>query len=543
MVPPALPAPGARGAPSAARRLVPLLAAALLLVASTARGQALTTERVASGLALPVYVTAPDGDFDRVFLVELGGLVKILRAGVVEPQPFLDLTALVQTSPNFEGLFGIAFHPQYASNGHLYVVYADLADNVVLERYTVSGDPDVVDPASRQRVLAVPTPLDGHEGGAPLFGPDGYLYWALGDSEPQNDLNCNGQNADLLIGKLLRLDVDADDFPGDPERNYAVPADNPFVGDPTRPDEVFAIGFRNPWRSSFDRATGDLWVSDNGQDAMEEIDLLRPTDPFGRNFGWPVMEGSLCFPNMCAPGTPVCNGPNLTLPFFEYDHTVGCSVIGGYVYRGAAMPALHGTYFYGDFCGSTAGGGIFSFEVAGGAVVNWQDRSLELDPGGGLDIQAICSWGEDAAGELYVVEHFAGEVFKLVPDTGAFVDLGPFGVPGAAGEPVMSGSGDLTPGSATGYTIEVVGAPPSSLGFVFYGTQVAAVPFYGGTFYPFPFLNSIALPFDAQGELTVDTALPASVPGGLSLAQQIFFLDPTALHGVTGTNGLRLDLP
>ncbi len=524
-----------------------LVVAVAIVCPSGLKGQTpLTTELVASGLTLPVYATAPATDFDRLFLVELAGQIKILRDGVVQAAPFLDLRSVVQSSPNFEGVFGMAFHPQYASNGFFYVYYSDLVGGVTLARYQVSADPELADAASGMTLLQIPTPLDGHEGGSPLFGPDGFLYLAIGDAEPQNDLNCNGQNLQLLIGKMLRLDVDGDDFPADSNRNYAVPPSNPFVGDASVPDEVWAIGFRNPWRSSFDRVTGELYISENGQNLREEINVEPAGFAGGLNYGWPVMEGGLCFPNTCAQPVPVCNGPALTLPFYEYDHTMGCSVIGGYVYRGGDIPDLRGTYFFGDFCGSSSGAGIFSFRKQGLGITDFQDRSVELAPGGGLDIASIASWGEDAQGELYVIDHFGGEVFQLVADvpaTGAFVDLGPFGIPGVAGEPLMTGSGDLTPGSASGYTIDVVGAAPSALGFVFFGTAVNATAFYGGTFYPFPFLGSRAFGFDAGGSLSVSTALPASFPGGVSIAQQFFFLDPVALHGVSGSNGLRLDVP
>lgn len=523
--------------------LAPVLVPVLLLGLAAAPLHAdtptpLTTKLVVSGLVRPVLVTAPVSDPDRLFIVEIIGRIKILKDGVLLPTYFLNLQGTVQSSPPFQGVFGMAFHPDYANNGYFYVYYADMAGAATVVRYQVSADPEVADPTSATPILTIPALGDGHEGGTLAFGPDGYLYLATGDAGLQNDPNCNGQAMARLYSKMLRIDVDG----GSP---YAIPVDNPFVGDPIVPPETWSTGFRNPWRFSFDRLTGDLWLADAGQDTAEELMFEPAGFGGGLNYGWPVMEGSACFNlNLCPPTVPACGAPVFTPPFLEYGHDVGCGIIGGYVYRGAAIPDLRGTYVFGDYCSTPVGPAIFTCKNVGGVVTDFTDRAAELTPDTST-VDFICSLGEDAAGELYIVDHYDGEVFKLIPDpaAGSFTNIGASGIGGSLGEPVMSGYGDLAPGSPTGYTVTCTGAQPFVQGFLFYGVQNNPTPFYGGTFYPIPWLRSLIFGFDANGTFSASVALPASLPNGLDIVQQFFFVDATAPFGVSGSNALMLSVP
>jgi hypothetical protein len=292
-------------------------------------------------------------------------------------------------------LLGLAFDPSFATNGRFVVHYTDLAGATTLSRFQVSlADPNQADPASEAVILTATQPFSNHNGGQVAFGPDGFLYLGLGDGGGSGDPENRGQDLTELLGSILRIDVGA----GDP---YGVPADNPFAGEPSARPEVWSYGLRNPWRFSFDRATGDLYIADVGQSQREEINVSTLAEGAGRgmNFGWSIMEGSLCFR-----GTG-CDTNGLTLPAFEYSHAEGCSVTGGYVYRGSAIPALQGHYFYADFCQ----GWVRSFRYADG-VVNDLTSWPALSPGG-----LVTSFGEDAAGELYVLEA-GGRVFKIVPE-------------------------------------------------------------------------------------------------------------------------------
>ncbi len=348
---------------------------------------------VAAGLSSPLYLTAPAADA-RLFIVEKTGGIRIVKEGVLLDAPFLDLSAKVSAG-NEQGLLGLAFDPEYPANGRFVVHYTDLAGNTVLSRVQVSADPDRADPASEQVILTAAQPESNHNGGQVAFGPDGFLYLGLGDGGGSSDPQGRGQDLSDLLGSILRLDVGA----GDP---YTVPADNPFVGSPGRRAEIWSYGLRNPWRFSFDRANGDLYIADVGESQREEIDVSTSEDGGGKgaNYGWSVMEGSRCF------RTSGCDQTGLTLPLLEYTHQVGCSVTGGYVYRGSVIPALQGHYFYADFCR----GWVRSFRNAGGIVTD-EASWPTLSPGG-----PILSFGEDSAGELYVLQA-GGGVFKIVPES------------------------------------------------------------------------------------------------------------------------------
>ena len=307
------------------------------------QGQAssITAIRVATDLSQPLFAVSPPGDTSRLFIVEKAGKIEILglNSGQVLSTPFLDLTGQLATAGE-EGLLGLAFDPNFAQNGYIYVNLINLSGDTEIRRYQVSAsNPNVIDPASATLIISIDQPnASNHKGGWLAFGPDGYLYIALGDGGGGGDTFHNGQNINSLFGKILRIDVHSDAFPGDPNRNYAVPPDNPFVG-VAGADEIWALGLRNPWRPSFDRGTGDLYIADVGQDTWEEIDIGIK----GANYGWNAFEGPATFPG----GDPVTGG-TLTFPIYSYDHTVGRSITGGYVYRGPS-DGLQGQYFFADF--------------------------------------------------------------------------------------------------------------------------------------------------------------------------------------------------
>jgi glucose/arabinose dehydrogenase len=343
--------------------------------------------RIVSGLERPVYLTHAGDTTGRLFVVEQSGRIRILQNGALLADPFLDLTDLVNDSGNEQGLLGLAFHPDYAANGLFFVNYTDANGDTAVVRYSVSADPNRADPASAKMILQVAQPFPNHNGGDLAFGPDGYLYIGLGDGGSAGDPQGNGQNLKALLGKLLRIDVN----PGDP---YGIPPDNPFVGHPEARPEIWAYGLRNPWRYSFDRATGDLYIADVGQNAYEEIDYQPAGSQGGENYGWNFMEGAHPFKGQAPAG--------LTAPVAEYSHQVGgCSVTGGYVYRGPSLPALNGVYLYGDYCS----GQVWALYRSGSS---WENVAL-LNA-----FFTISSFGEDANGEVYVLDHGGGAVYQWV---------------------------------------------------------------------------------------------------------------------------------
>ena len=372
-------------------------------------GTPLTTERVASGLIQPAMVTHAPGDSTRLFILEKPGRIKILQGGVVLGTPFLDMTSIVNSSTLEWGLLGMCFDPNYDTNGFFYVNYSDTTGDSVIARFQVSGNPNVANFASRTTVLFLDQPNANHRGGWLAFGVDGYLYASFGDGGGQNDPSNRAQNLTLLQGKILRIDPSGDDFPADPNKNYRIPPTNPFsgaVGGVAR--EIWAYGLRNPWRCSFDRETHDLWIGDVGQFQREEIDFQPASSIGGENYGWRCTEGTFC----TGLSGCTCNGPTLVPPIHEYNHSVGVSVTGGYVYRGCAIPDLQGTYFFAEYQISK----IFSLRYSGGVVTELTDRTVELDPPGALNLITVAGMGEDADGELYFCDYNGGEVYKLVPN-------------------------------------------------------------------------------------------------------------------------------
>ncbi len=384
---------------------------ALLLVSCfalpPADAQTLRTTRIAQGFSLPLYVTSPPNDAARLFVVEQAGRIEIIKNGTVLPTPFLNITSIV-LSGGERGLLGLAFHPNYAANRRFYVYYTRQTDGaIVVARYTASENPDRANPGSAQTVIVIPHPgASNHNGGCIQFGPDGYLYFGTGDGGSSGDPPCNAQNGLVLLGKILRIDVNG-------ASPYVIPPTNPFVGDPAFLDEIWAYGLRNPWRFSFDAVTGDLYTGDVGQDTIEEVDFQPGSSTGGENYGWKIMEGNNCFSSANCINPPPCNSPLFTDPIWTYTHPGGnCSVTGGYVYRGNLIPSLRGTYFFADYCSAK----IWSFQFVGGAVTNFTDRTAELAPRGAT-INSITSFGEDANGELYIVDQ-GGEIFKILPRQG-----------------------------------------------------------------------------------------------------------------------------
>jgi hypothetical protein len=389
-------------------RTVPLSLFVLPLLAFPGPAQ-VTTKLLVGGLNRPIWAGAPRGDA-RVFIALKSGSVRVWENGALRATPFLSLIGRVSTGSE-QGLLGMAFHPDYAQNGFVYVNYTELSGDTVVARFTVSAsDPNVVDPTSESVVLTQNQPFTNHNGGDLHFGPDGYLYAFFGDGGSANDPACRAQKLTNLLGKVIRIDVDS-------ATPYAIPPTNPFFGQVGLRQEIFHFGLRNPWRNSFDRLTGDLYMGDVGQDLIEEIDVA-PAGSAGLNFGWKVMEATLCnSTSNCDASTPPCNDPRLVPPITELLHANGSfAITGGYVYRGCMCPSEYGKYFFADFADNRIRS--LEYDVATGTVSNLTNRSAEFAPGGGLSITNIASFGEDGFGELLILDHSsggAGEVFKMVP--------------------------------------------------------------------------------------------------------------------------------
>jgi len=343
--------------------------------------------------ALPEEITylthAGDGS-GRIFLVSKAGRIWVVEDGDIRRTPFLDISDIVDSAQSERGLLSVAFDPDFANNGEFYVNFSSKQGDgdTVIARYRTE-DFQAADPATGVEILRIDQPAANHNGGQLQFGPDGYLYIGMGDGGAAGDPWDNAENLQVLLGKMLRIKVSG-------EETYAIPATNPFLGqDDVRP-EIWAYGLRNPWRFSFDRATGDLYIADVGQNLWEEIDFQPADSPGGEHYGWNTMEGNHCFDP-----PEGCDTSGKVLPVWEYQHPEGCSVTGGYVYRGETFPQLQGIYFYADFCS----GRIYALQRD--ANGGWQSQPV-LETG-----LNIASFGEDEAGELYVLD-LGGEVFHLV---------------------------------------------------------------------------------------------------------------------------------
>jgi len=388
----------------------PVIAGVFALFSASATvlgGTLLTSERVASDLIHPLFVTHVAGDFDRLFIVEQPGRIRVLDISVYPPvleaSSFLDIADLVHSTQREQGLLGLAFHPNYLSNGFFYVNYTSEPDgDTVVSRFQVVGDPttsNAADKTSETQLLTYRQPDINHNGGWLGFGPnDGFLYISSGDGGGRcDDQGENAQDTNQLLGKLLRIRDDG-----------TIPDSNPFVGQAGR-DEIWAYGLRNPWRCAFDNLTGDLFITDVGQFRWEEIDWQPAASTGGENYGWLCLEANHCAID-CG-FNPECDCPGLP-PIYEYGHNVGCSITGGEVYRGCAIPNLGGTYFFADFCTDT----IWSFRWNGTEITEFQDRTDELATPD-HEIGNISSFGLGPFGEIYICDWVDGEVFKILPDT------------------------------------------------------------------------------------------------------------------------------
>lgn len=365
-----------------------------VLLSSLTYGQTISLTSFATGFDDPVEITHA-GD-SRLFVAQQGGLIRILNSdGTINTTPFLNVTSLLSIGSE-RGLLGLAFHPQYATNGFFYINYTNTSGNTVVARYTrSSGNPDVANPSSAQILLTITQPFSNHNGGCMCFGPDGYLYISVGDGGSGGDPQNNGQNNSTLLGKLLRIDVNN----GTP---YSSPAGNPFVG-VAGADEIWATGLRNAWKFSFNRLNGDLWIADVGQNQIEEINKVTAGTPGGLNFGWRCYEGNNVFNSGgCGPAG------NYTMPFAQYAHSLnnGCSVTGGYVYTGTTYPNLVGKYLFADYCNNRIG-------IA--------DTDGTLTFTGAFSGNNFTTFGEDINGELYIGGATSGIIYKIT-DTSAGIN-------------------------------------------------------------------------------------------------------------------------
>jgi glucose/arabinose dehydrogenase len=351
----------------------------------------LVARLVASGLRSPLDLQSAPGDRERLYVVEQGGRVRVIRNGQLLSTPFLDVSSRI-SSGGERGLLGLAFHPQFATSRRFFVNYTNPRGDTHIAEFRATSA-EAADTGSERILLTETQPFANHNGGGLAFDNTGRLLVALGDGGSGGDPLGNGQRLDTFLGKILRIDVDA----GAP---YAVPADNPFRATAGAAPEIWAYGLRNPFRISVDRSTGDLYIGDVGQNRVEEIDVGLASRRGGENYGWNVTEGSQCY----SPSSG-CNRSALTLPVYEYSHAEGCSVTGGVVYRGCRMPELAGTYFFGDFCS----GLVRSFRLASGQAADLRDWTAGL-----RGIGSPSSFGLDADGEAYVVD-YDGEVYRLEP--------------------------------------------------------------------------------------------------------------------------------
>jgi glucose/arabinose dehydrogenase len=363
-----------------------------------------------NGLAQPLHITHAGDSSGRLFVVEKAGVIRIVRGGSLEPTAFLSITDRVGSSGGEQGLLSVAFPPDYATRGYFYVDYTDANGDTVVSRFHLTPDPDVADPSSEEIILTEDQPYANHNGGQLAFGPDGYLYIGLGDGGSGGDPLGNGQNPATLLGAILRIDVEPHAvsfsathrlyFPlialqgAGGALAYRIPPTNPFTQTAGYRDEIWAWGLRNPWRFSFDRGTGDLYIGDVGQGAYEEIDFQSVASPGGENYGWAVMEGAHCYPS------GPCDSTGLVLPVAEYAHSQGCAAAtGGVVYRGP-NPDLQGIYFYGDYCS----GRVWGLRQEGGMWTTQELADTSLN---------VASFGEDEAGNVYVAD-LNGSVYQLV---------------------------------------------------------------------------------------------------------------------------------
>ncbi|MFT5051340.1 MAG: glucose/arabinose dehydrogenase [Chlamydiales bacterium] len=503
----------------------------MLAFEGRAQAQAIKAELVQAGLTTPLLVTSPPADFNRLFILEKGGRIKIIKDGVLLATPFLNVSSLISGGGE-RGLLGLAFHPDYANNGRFFINYTNSSGNTRVSEYGVSGgDPDLANPTEVQLIFTNNQPFSNHNGGCIEFGPDAMLYIGMGDGGSANDPANRAQNPLNNLGKMHRFDVDlAAPF---------IPGDNPFVGDASTNDSIWALGLRNPWRFSFDQGNGDLYIGDVGQNAREEVDYVAAPDPGGQNFGWRCMEGLNC----TGLSGCTCNAIELTDPVATYGHGMGCSLTGGYVYRGANIPGLEGTYFYGDYCSSR----IWSFRMVAGVVTEAMERTAELEPDGAPTINNITSFGQDAAGNVYICDPSGGEIYQIVGDCN--VDSYCMSAPNSTGiGGAITGSGLPSIGD-NNFSLLARNLPPNVFGLFYYGNAQIAAPFgdgircVGSTGGTGTTRLQGPIQVDASGNIArvLDFTLPPASAGpgeitpGMTLNFQFWFRD-TAGPGGTGFN-------
>jgi glucose/arabinose dehydrogenase len=525
---------------------MPFLALCAIVLCSTLFAQTIppiTTQIVntaANGVISPVFVCSPPGDLNRLFVVQKNGYIKVrtpINAATLWTT-CLDIHLLVSTGSE-QGLLGMAFHPNFATNGYIYVAYTSLPSpgNNTVARYTIPPGSDIANPNSGVTLLSIPDPYTNHNAGGLAFGPDGYLYIPTGDGGSGNDPNGNAQNINVYLGKILRLDVSNPN----PPYYFSVPS-NPFYGPTAGLDEICAIGTRNPWRWSFDRLTGDLWIGDVGQDAREEIDFVPAGTLPGRNFGWRCMEGNLC----TGLSGCTCNGTNLTAPIYTYSSAAGvseCTVIGGYVYRGCAIPQLRGWYFFNDYCSSQ----VWRMTQVGGVGTTPVNVTAQLNAG-----TSIVSYGEDAAGEMYICNMAGNTIRKIVPVSPQSVGVVSYGTgtPGCNGPSVLSLGCSPTIYNL-GETLNSTNGPAGTTGIVLLGSAqlpVGSDPLGIGL----EVLVDLTPTTYSLTEFTVGpngtTALPTPIPlapqliGTTAFVQEFFLWSscaPSPLN-LSSTNGLQV---
>jgi glucose/arabinose dehydrogenase len=418
--------------------------------------QTLALQPIATGFSNPTWIGAPASEPGRLYVLEqFTGLIHIIDNGVRLPQPFLDVSHRISTGAE-RGLLGMAFHPDYGNNGRLFVAITDLVFDTRVLEFAVTANPNLADPIQVQTIAVLTQPGAFHNGGCIRFGPDGMLYLANGDGGGTGP--GPAQDLDSYLGKMLRLDIDmASPF---------IPPTNPYVGVPGALEGIWALGHRHPWRFSFDRLTGDMWIADVGAADWEEIDFQPAGAAGGRNYGWPCMEGAHCLLGFGC----VCMDPALTMPIHEVSHaTAFCAMIGGFVYRGSAIPSLQGTYLYADYCTAK----VQSLRYENGLVTHVADRSAELN---GLTLPT--SFGEDADGELFIVT-YVGDVYKIVQscqDTENFC----VGAPNSIGPGAQMGFSGSVSIAANDLVIEASDVPPGEFGIFIYGPFRIQAPFGDG---------------------------------------------------------------
>lgn len=375
-------------------------ASALCTGVASAFGEAIDAIFLTDDLTAPTFLTAPPLDAGRLFITEREGYIRILNLvdNTVNATPFLDINALTTTGGE-RGLFSMAFDPDYENNRRFFISYTNTSGDLVLARYEVEAlDPDLADESTRQELLAIPHPgASNHNGGQIQFGGDGYLYWSMGDGGS----GLNSQSYDSLLGGLLRIDVTHDSAPF-----VSVPPTNPnYVDGSSDAEYVWSKGLRNPWRFSFDRDTGDLYIGDVGAGDREEVSFAPASSTGGENYGWNIFEGNTCNKSSC-PDPPT----GFTFPIHDYPHTQGCAVMGGYVYRGCALPDLAGSYFFSDLCSTF----VNTFEVVAGVATNLTDRTADARSAGAT-FTGVISWGEDARGEIYIITG-NNRIYRIEPE-------------------------------------------------------------------------------------------------------------------------------